>query len=162
VSIASDLQHEILSKKIGQQVELEVWRSGRIVHMGVMTGEQPSPLQRASTRPQKNPPRNIPPTRTVPQPSSPGFSFEDASKDSLKEYGISRQAAGGVVVTKVEEGSAASVAGLEPGDVITEAGGHPVLGHKDLEAVLQSGAPDRGILLLIERGGSRAFAILKP
>lgn len=161
VGIASDLQHEILTKQIGQNVELEVWRSGRIVRMQVPTGEQPDPLVRASTRSPRRPVRNIPPA-TVPQPSSPGFTFEDASGDSLKEYGITRKATGGVLVTKVEEGSAASVAGLEPGDVITEAGGRPVLGHKDLEAVLQSAPPDRGILLLIERGGSRAFAILKP
>ena len=45
---------------------------------------------------------------------------------------------------------------------ITEAGGRPVLSKKDLEEVLNSAAPDRGLLLLIERGGSRTFAILKP
>jgi S1-C subfamily serine protease len=51
---------------------------------------------------------------------------------------------------------------LEPGDVITEAGGRPVLTPKDIEEALKGVSPDRGILLLIERSGSRTFAILKP
>ncbi|MCK9589842.1 MAG: trypsin-like peptidase domain-containing protein [Terrimicrobiaceae bacterium] len=161
VSMASDLQHEILSKKIGQKVQLEVWRAGRTARVDVMTGEQPDPLVRVSTKPQN---RRIPkrPASPVLQPSSPGFSYRDASKETLREYGITRQANGGVIVSQVEPGSPAAAAGLEEGDVITEAGGHPVLGRKDLDEVMKSASPDRGILLLLERGGHRTFAILKP
>lgn len=161
VGVASDLQHEILSKKIGQEVALEVWRAGRTVDIRVTTGEQPDPLVRVSTKPRKNPVLSIP-SGNAAQPSSPGFSFRDASKENLQEFGIRRQASGGAVVTEVEAGSAAAVAGLEPGDVITEAGGKPVLGQKDLAEVLESANPDRGVLLLLERGNRRTFAILKP
>ena len=161
VALAGELQHEILAKKIGQKVLLEVWRSGRTVPVEVITGEQPGRIVRASTKPQRHRiPKN--PGDTVAQPSSPGFSFRDANADALKEFGIKRAAGGGVVVTQVEAGSPASVAGLEPGDLITEAGGHPVLARKDLEEVLKSADPDRGVLLLLERSGNRTFAILKP
>ena len=161
VALAGELQHEILAKKIGQKVLLEVWRSGRTVPVEVITGEQPGRIVRASTKPQRHRiPKN--PDDTVAQPSSPGFSFRDANADALKEFGIKRAAGGGVVVTQVEAGSPASVAGLEPGDLITEAGGHPVLARKDLEEVLKSADPDRGLLLLLERSGNRTFAILKP
>ena len=159
--MASDLQHEILSKKIGQQVQLEVWRAGRTARISVVTGEQPDPLVRVSTKPQRQRPAKAP-VPPVQQPSSPGFTYRDATKEALKEFGIRRQAGGGVVVSKVEEGSPAAVAGLEAGDLITEAGGRPVLGHKDLEEVLGAADPDRGILLLLERAGNRTFAILKP
>ena len=161
VAAASDLQHEILSKKIGQKVQLDVWRSGRTVRIDVQTGEQPETLVRASTRSQKRHLQKIPPG-AVKQPASPGFSCRDASKDTLGEFGIRRQASGGVVVTQVEAGSPAAVAGLAPGDLITEAGGRPVLSKKDLEEALKSSGPDRGVLLLLERSGSRTFAILKP
>jgi serine protease Do len=161
VAMASDLQHEILSKKIGQQVQLEVWRAGRTARISVVTGEQPDPLVRVSTKPQRQRPAKAP-VPPVQQPSSPGFTYRDATKEALKEFGIRRQAGGGVVVSKVEEGSPAAVAGLEAGDLITEAGGRPVLGHKDLEEVLGAADPDRGILLLLERAGNRTFAILKP
>lgn len=161
VSKASDLQHEILSKSIGQSVELTVWRSGRTLRLSVMTGEQPSPLIRASTRP--TPPRDQqPPVGAARQPSSPGFSYRTADKDSLKEFGIERQASGGVIVTDVEAGSAAAVAGLEVGDIITEAGGKPVLKDSDLNPILKSMDPERGLLLLLERKNSRTLAILKP
>jgi serine protease Do len=161
VGAASDLQHEILSKKIGQKVQLDVWRSGRTVRIDVQTGEQPDPLVRVSTRSQRH---RLPktPEATVNQPSSPGFSFRDANQDTLQKFGIKRQANGGVVVVEVEPGSQAAVAGLEPGDLITEAGGHPVLGKNDLDEILESASQDRGILLLLERAGNRTFAILKP
>ena len=161
VAAASDLQHEILSKKIGQKVQLDVWRSGRTIRIDVLTGEQPDPLMRVSTRsPRRRLPNN--PAEAVKQPSSPGFSSRDANKDTLQEFGIKRQASGGVVVTQVEAGSPAAVAGLEPGDLITEAGGHPLLSKKDLDEVFKSASPDRGILLLLERSGNRTFVILKP
>lgn len=164
VGMASDLQHEILSKKIGQEVALEVWRDGRTVDIRVMTGEeQPDPLVRVSAKPRRNTPHLADiHSDAVSQPSSPGFSFRDASKENLQEFGIRRQASGGAIVTEVEAGSAAAVAGLEPGDVITEAGGKPVLSQKDLTEVLEAANPDRGVLLLLERGDRRTFAILKP
>jgi len=159
VALAGELQHEILAKKIGQKVRLEVWRSGRTVPVDVITGEQPDRLVRASTKPHRIQKKL---DDTVAQPSSPGFSFRDANAETLKEFGIKRTARGGVIVIEVEQGSPASVAGLEPGDLITEAGGHPVLARKDLEEVLKSADPDRGVLLLLERSGNRTFAILKP
>jgi len=161
VAHASDLQHEILSKEIGRSVALDVWRSGRVVKLQVMTGEQPGPLVRASSRPQ---PRTHPlsDAAPVPQPRSPGGSFRDADPSALKEFGIRRQVAGGVLVSDVEPGSPAAVAGMERGDIITEAGGRPVSGRKDLESVLNALVPGRGVLLLIERGDRRTFAILKP
>jgi len=79
-----------------------------------------------------------------------------------KAFGIRCQVAGGVLVSDVEPGSPAAVAGMERGDIITEAGGRPVSGRKDLESVLSALVPGRGVLLLIERGDRRTFAILKP
>jgi Do/DeqQ family serine protease len=161
VAMASDVQREILSKEIGQEVQLEVWRAGRTARISVVTGEQPGPLVRVSTKPQRQRPGKVP-APPVAQPSSPGFTCRDATKEALQEFGLSRQAGGGVIVSKVEAGSPAAVAGLEAGDLITEAGGCPVLSHKDLEEVLGAADPDRGILLLLERAGNRTFAILKP
>ncbi|MEI6035610.1 MAG: trypsin-like peptidase domain-containing protein [Verrucomicrobiae bacterium] len=162
VAVASDLQREILAKQIGQPVALDVWRSGRMAKLHVVTAEQPDPLVRASVRKpsrKKSLPADAAP---VPQPESPGFSFRDASADALKEFGIRRQGSGGAVVTDIVPGSPAAVAGIERGDLITEAGGRPVADKKGLENALGALDPGRGILLLIERGGRRTFAILKP
>jgi CTP:molybdopterin cytidylyltransferase MocA len=50
---------------------------------------------------------------------------------------------------------------LEPGDVITEAAGQPVVSKDDLAKTLETSDPDRGVLLILERSDSSAFAILK-
>jgi len=162
VALAADLQKQILGKKIGQQVVLDVWRSGKNLQVGVRTGEQPDPYLRASMRRKSSPaaPSPLPPKAAA--PSSPGLKVKDATPETLSQFGIRRKAGGGVIVIEVEPQSAAAVAGLEPGDIITEAGGNPVRSQQDLNRALESTDTARGILLLVERGNRRTFAILKP
>jgi len=159
VSLAIDLQRQILRKQIGQSVALDVWRRGKTVALNVKTGERPD-FQQASIRPR----RAVVPENGAPkaQPSSPGMSYRDATPALLNSMGMERQATGGVVVVEVEEGSAAAVAGIEKGDIITEAAGKPVLNSKDFDKILASDLVDEGALVLIERGGARTIAILKP
>src|SRR3954471_2375986 len=57
VSTDSQLQHEILKKKIGQKVELTIWRKGQTLKVPVTTGELPSEISRASNEPAR-PPQN--------------------------------------------------------------------------------------------------------
>jgi S1-C subfamily serine protease len=161
VELASDLQREILGKKIGQSVELEVWRRGRTLRVDVQTGEHPDKFVRASIRP--NRPR--PESSDVPAESNPdgtGLAVENATKDLLKKRNIERKESGGVLVTEVAPGSAAAAAGLEPGDIITEAAGKPIRDKSDFEKALESAGGQRGVLLLLERDAQKTFAILKP
>src|SRR6266404_2473154 len=44
----SQLQHEILKKKIGQNVQLTVWRKGQTIKVPMKTGEVPNEIARAS------------------------------------------------------------------------------------------------------------------
>ena len=48
VSISRDVQREILSKKVGQNVQLELWRNGKVTMVSLRTGEQPDRITRAS------------------------------------------------------------------------------------------------------------------
>ena len=157
VSIAADLQREILGKKIGQSVQLEVWRNGRTLRLDVKTGEHPDKYVRASVRAGGPRPSDSP--STAEDSSTPGLSVEDATPDSLRKMKIDRKVPGGVVVTAVEPFSAAA---LEPGDIITEAGGQPILGKKDFDKAMGETGRQRGVLLLLERSGQKTFAILKP
>src|SRR5438477_4352644 len=58
VSTDSQLQHEILKKKIGQKVELTVWRKGQTLQIPVTTGELPNEIARASNEPARPPQNN--------------------------------------------------------------------------------------------------------
>ena len=153
VALASDLQREILGKKIGQPVELEVWRNGRTLRLVVRTGEHPDKYVRASVRAKE--PRQS-------DPSMPGLSVEEVTPEALQTMKIQRKDSGGVLVTAVEPFSAAAAAGLEVGDIITEAGGKPILGKKDFDQAMSEMSRQRGVLLLLERLGQKTFAILKP
>src|SRR5207302_993222 len=48
VTTDTQLQREILKKKIGQNVELTVWRKGQTMKIAVMTGELPNEISQAS------------------------------------------------------------------------------------------------------------------
>jgi Do/DeqQ family serine protease len=164
VSLSSDLQREILGKKIGQSVELEVWRKGRTLRVNVQTGEQPDKFVRASMRPpgRNSRPAPAPKPNGGEHPVGPGLTVSDATPALLQEMNIQRKSSGGVLVTEVAPLSPAAAAGVERGDIITEAGGRPIHSKKDFETILEGMNNDRGILLLLERGGQKTFAILKP
>jgi len=164
VSISSDLQREILEKKIGQNVELEIWRKGRTLRVSVQTGEQPDKFVRASVRSRSGNahPSPAPKAGQAEPVAGPGLVVADATPQLIQEMNLQRKETGGVVVTEVAPMSTAAAAGLQRGDIITEAGGKPIRGKKDFEAIMQVMDNERGILLLLERSGQKTFAILKP
>ncbi len=156
IARSRDLQREILSKKIGQTVQLELWRNGQTTTIALRTGEQPEKLLRASNR---RDPGQFPPPRTVPQArkNTPGGIHGLV----LENVGASASVPG-VRVAEVEPDSAAAVAGLVSGDIITEAAGKAVRNRAELEAVLSETDLSRGVMFLLERNGQRTFKILKP
>lgn len=164
VQISADLQREILGKNVGQPVELEIWRKGQTLRVTVLTGEQPDKFVRASTRSSRGN-RSVPPAspnQAPVNPSSPGLTVIDISPALLQGMKIQRKESGGVLVKHVEPLSAAAVAGLEPGDIITEAGGMRIHSTKDFDSAMEEIDTQGGILLLLERAGQKTFAILKP
>jgi S1-C subfamily serine protease len=119
------------------------------MNVAVQTGEQPDRLMWTTNR---RPPAN--PSVPTPQtpPAFPGMTLQESSEGAAFK---------GVLITEVAEGTAASVVGLQPGDVVIEAGGKPVRTKADLDAVLGEADMSRGVMIFIEREGQRTFKILK-
>jgi serine protease Do len=67
----------------------------------------------------------------------------------------------GVVVTDVEDNSIASAQDIQREDVITEVDGKPVTNVKSFREALSKADPKRGVLLYLDRKGSKTFAVLK-
>src|SRR5205085_6224067 len=63
VSNDTQLQREILKKKVGQNIELTVWRKGQTLKIPVTTGELPNEISRASNE-------LAPPAPTKPEDST--------------------------------------------------------------------------------------------
>ena len=120
----------------------------------VTTGELPSEIARTSNK-------------SAPAPNEPreeelgkfGLQVQDLSKEVAERLHLAvRQ---GVIVTDVADNSIAADEGLEREDVITEVDGKPVTNVKSFRDALNKADPKRGVLLYIDRKGSKTFAVLK-
>src|SRR5437660_2954689 len=67
----------------------------------------------------------------------------------------------GVVVTDVEDNSIAAAQDIQREDVITEVDGKPVTNVQSFREALNKADPKRGVLLYLDRKGSKTFAVLK-
>src|SRR5436189_623763 len=153
VETDSQLQHEILKKKIGQNVELTVWRKGQTIKVPVKTGELPNEIARASNEPI--------------QPGQP--KQEDAGKFGLQVQELNKEVAErlhlsvqqGVIVTDVADNSLAAQQDIQREDIITEVDGKPVTNIQSFREALNRADPRRGVLLYLDRKGNKTFAVLK-
>ncbi len=153
VTTDSQLQHEILKKKIGQKVELTVWRKGQTLKVPVTTGELPNEISRASNEPAR------PPQNREEEVGKFGLQVQELTKEMAQRFKLGVQR--GVIVTDVTENSLAAQQGIEREDVITEVDGKPVTDVKTFRDALNQADPKRGVLLYLDRKGSKTFAVLK-
>ena len=142
ISVAKDLPKEIMRKKVGQVVQLSVWRAGRTITVPVTTGEAPVVFTKVSTVSGK---------KTVPTAETLG----------LKLKGVE----GRVTVSELVSDGPAEKAGLRVEDVITDveskAVGSPAAVYEGIAAgMAREGA--KGVLLNVERMGKRTFVMLEP
>jgi Do/DeqQ family serine protease len=154
VTTDTQLQHEILKKKVGEKVDLGVWRKGQMMQIAVTTGELPNDIgQPAALQP-------APPNESQPEDINKfGLQVQDLSKEVASRLKLKAQQ--GVIVTDVEENSIAAGQGIEREDVITEVDGQPVTNVASFRAALAKADPARGVLLYLDRRGSRTFAVLR-
>src|SRR5256886_803607 len=153
VTTDSQLQHEILKKKIGQKVELTVWRKGQTLKVPVTTGELPNEISRASNEPAR------PPQNREEEVGKFGLQVQELTKEMAQRFKLGVQR--GVIVTDVTENSLAAQQGIEREDVITEVDGKPVTDVETFRDALNQADPKRGVLLYLDRKGSKTFAVLK-
>ena len=153
VTTDTQLQHEILKKKIGQPVKLTVWRKGQTIEIPVTTGELPSEIARASNE-------IVPPEQPRPEDVGKfGLQVQDITKEMSERLHLGD--AKGVIVTDVADSSIAAAQGIEREDVITEVDGKPVTNVRSFREALTKADPKRGVLLYLDRQGSKTFAVLK-
>ena len=149
----SQLQHEILKKKIGQNVQLTVWRKGQTMKVPVNTGELPNEIARASNEPA----RPVQPRQQ--DVGKFGLQVQELTKEVADRLHLPVQQ--GVIVTNVDDNSIAAAQDIQREDVITEVDGKPVTNVQSFRDALNKADPKRGVLLYLDRKGSKTFAVLK-
>ena len=142
---SQDVVHEVLKKKVGQKIELEILREGKEIKVPVTTAKMPSDPkeQKAGQRETKE---------------WFGLHVNPITPDISKKLGLAK--AEGVVITGVESASAAQDAGLRQGDVILEVNRQKIRNEEDYRDAMKKVKPEKGALLLIGRGNSTFFVSL--
>jgi S1-C subfamily serine protease len=149
----SQLQHEILKKKIGQNVQLTIWRKGQTIKVPIKTGELPNEIARASNEPAQP----VQPKRQ--EIGKFGLQVQELTEEVAKRLKLPVQH--GVIVTDVEDNSIAAAQDIQREDVITEVDGKPVTNVQSFRDALNKADPKRGVLLYLDRKGTKTFAVLK-
>jgi len=88
-----------------------------------------------------------------------GMRVEPLTPDLARNLGV--EATHGLVVREVEPDGPAALAGLQPGDVITQANGKAIEAPGELRSALES-AGQRPVLLLVTRDQSTIFLTIRP
>ena len=153
VNTDTQLQREILKKKVGQNVELTVWRKGQTIKIPVTTAELPNQIATAAN--ESNP--VLPPKQE--DVNKFGLQVQELTKEVATRLKLNVQQ--GVIVTDVAENSIAAGQDVQREDVITEVDGKPIANVASFREALNKSDPRRGILLYLDRKGSKTFAVLK-
>jgi serine protease Do len=149
VKTPRELQQQILRKKIGQKVMLDVVRNGKNVAVAIQTDEMPDQLQTVSLE-----------RHAMPKAESGfGLTVQTLTKDLAERLKL--DVTDGVVVTDVADGSAAQEKGLQRGDVITAIDRTPAHSVDDFTAAIAKANADKSVLLFVQRGRVSTFVVLK-
>jgi serine protease Do len=144
VSDAKDLPRIVASTPVDKTVTLKVSRNGKITDRQVKVGEMEEKVE----------------VTKAPSHKSLGITVQNLTPEIAKGLGLKKET--GVVVTRVEPGSAAADAGIQTGDVIREVNRKPI---KDVEEFSQKVEKAKGpdnILFLVQRGQNNLFAAVTP
>jgi len=154
VSSPNDLQGLVEEASLDQHHKLEVIRDGKKTTLDVVVREQPEDYGLARSRGGRTAPRS----RDSADFDKLGISVQDLTPELAESLGV--KAEQGAVITQVEPGSPAALAGLESGMVIVEANRKPVAGVDDLRKAIQEQPLSKGLLLRVQSAaGTRYVAI---
>lgn len=150
VSTAQQLKNEVRGKKIGAPVTLDVHRFGKNIKVKVKPEAWPEEMPTFASR------RKI---EAEDKATTFGLTVQALTKDLAEQHGIEKVE--GVVVTGIEQGSAAERKGLKPGDVITEVNSKPVVSPKQFVQLVKEGDARRGIVIIYTTKGTSKIEVLR-
>jgi len=145
------VQRTVLTKKIGQKIDVAVWRDGKQVTLAATTSELPDDTGGGKGGPAGGRDKESPKAKL-------GIALQSLTPDLAEQLGVGRGLKG-AVITSVREGSPAQEAGLRQGDVVVEVDRRPVANADDAVKALQ-GQRTGGHLVRIQRGEGALYVTL--
>ena len=146
ISEMNSLPRIVAQTPIGKKVKVVVLRNGAKKEVTVKIGELAEGKEEEMTSEKET--ENL------------GMAVGELTPDIADQLKV--KAGSGVVVMNVEAGSAADEAGIRRGDVIKEVNRQAVKSLKVYKQAIQKAAKGESILLLVQRGKSSIYVIVKP
>ncbi|MGA3172068.1 MAG: trypsin-like peptidase domain-containing protein [Chthoniobacteraceae bacterium] len=147
VASSHDLQIDILRKKVGQSVDLNVWRDGKTFDIAIVTDELPADLSKIAEEHYK---AKIRPS----DDTSYGLEFGGEPQPAGDKPGA------GAAVTAVQTDSPAGRVGIRPGDIVVAVDQKPVADSAACLDLLAAHRGPTGPLLFLIRDGNKARVVL--
>jgi serine protease Do len=138
VEAPADLQRTVGLAQPGQEAKMKVWRDQNEKTVDVKIGEAPDDKEAQQQRP----------ARTT--PSTLGLEVRPITPDLARQLNL--KSTDGVIVARVEEGSAAGEAGVQRGDVIREINRQKVRSMADYERLTKDVKDGDRLTVLLQRG----------
>ncbi len=135
----------------GTTVNLKIARSGQNLNVPVKLGEFNEKADATGERPE---------IQGKGEKGALGGVSVEALNSNIREQLQLPEGTAGVIITDVDEDSAASAAGLHSGDVIVQVNHRDVKTVAEFNAAVKAGAARESTLLLVRRGGGNAFVVV--
>jgi serine protease Do len=142
------LLEQVTGTSIGQEIELTVVENRKERKVRAIIGEQPPAPQSRRTR------------NTRLEYPLAGVEVADIDEPAIQEYGI-HPSSKGAVVSFVEEGCAAELAGIMEGDVIIELNKHPVQSVNEYSSWSQRLKKETAVLVVVIRASRHLYVVVK-
>ncbi len=150
VLTSPQLKSEIRSKKIGQELTLDVYRNGKTRKIKVKTEAWPE--ETASIAGKRNP-------ASQEAGLDWGLTVKTLTRDLADHFGVDKVE--GVIVTEVDADSVAASKGIQPGDIITEVNRKPITTVKQFREAMKAADQKKGVVINFISRGTSKFEILK-
>ena len=154
VENTSILRNHVAQTPIGKKVKLEVIRDKKEKELEVLIAEQPKEIARGEEE-------SSGPSDEEVSTALSGIEVRDLNPNLVQRYGLSKSDKG-VVITQVEQGSAAMDAGLREGDLIVEINRQAVKSVRDYDRLASKVGKQDTVLLLVNRQGRNSYFAIKP
>jgi serine protease Do len=154
-----DLTQRVGATAIGQNSRVEILRNGQRRTLNLRLGERPSEQSLAASNTPAVPDTAPPTTPGAPgvAQGSLGVSVRPMTQADRTRYQLEGNQSG-LVVTSVDPSSDAAEKGVQPGDVILQAGGRAVSTTQELETAVQAAErANRPLLLQVDGRAGRRF-----
>ena len=143
VQNSRDLRTQVASVPPGTPVKVDVVRAGKELTLSVVIGTAVAETEKGTAQAPE-------------QAAKLGLVLQSLSPDLMQRYGLTEKS--GVVIVGVEQGSPASEAGLQEGDLIVEVNHRKVAAVEDLQKAMA--ASKGNALFLLKRKNLSLFVVL--